>query len=405
MNALRLLTQPWLLLALLVPHAAFAAKPLAGFAGKYTVSITLNVNGQSIPSTATAIWTGKSGGRAASIQITSVSKGAQGTPFAASPTLKLTASQQAVFSDLSMGVTGGKAAAGKGTWSGSSSRITIKASHASGWKLTARAVAPKKGGKGKLSLAIRAANPSLPLPIAYAVAAKTLVSNAVTHSYVLARPKAVNGPLPLVIGFHGDGGDGAGLRKSLRLEDQLRGRAIVAYLDAIGGTFEYYTQAGRDKEAAVVTRLIADLDAAGLIRTDRVFLTGMSGGATMINAIGFRLGPNVIRGLGIMSGSLYAINNDLPAQIPGNPTLPPALIIWGKADTSGGTEYATSGIGTRDAYLAAYQATNPTPAAPSPTVIYSGTPADIWWCAVPGMGHAVAPQAAEALWAYFASRL
>ena len=56
-----------------------------------------------------------------------------------------------------------------------------------------------------------------------------------------------------------------------------------------------------------------------------------------------------------MSGSLYAIDNDLPAQVAGDPSLPPALIIWDQADNSGGTEYATSGISTRDAYLAAYQ--------------------------------------------------
>lgn len=240
-------------------------------------------------------------------------------------------------------------------------------------------------------------------PVTYAAATRTLVSGGVARSYLLATPSSQGSrALPLVIVFHGDGGDPAGMRASFQLEPQANGGAIVAYVKSDGGSFEYWTVAGRNKEAALTTSLISTLAAEGKARTDRVFLAGFSGGAVTANAVAARLGRTVIRGSGILSGSLYDINGDI-----GNgANLPPAILIWGKNDTGGGTTYTGSGIPTRDWYLGVFQCQAATlPASPSPCVIYPGTPADIRWAAIDGMGHAMWNRAGEAVWNYYVSRM
>jgi predicted esterase len=394
---------PFLSIAALFLPSAVQAGDLAPLGGKYAVKIRMEVNGSTFTGSGSATFRKVGGGGRMAFR--SSVKGGQGTEFAAKPVLKLRGEKRAELDDLTLGLM--KSVEGSGTFRSNGRRMSFEARGSSGLRLSGRAKAPGGGRRGKLVLVVRGNDPALEPPARYATSTRTLVSGGITRSYVLAQQASQPAPLPLIVAFHGDGGNGAEFRSSLRLEDQLRGNAIVAYLDAPGGVFEYYTASGRNREAAVVNQLIADLNAAGLIRPDRVFLTGMSGGATMVNSIGFRLGPGVVRGLGIMSGSLYAINDDLPPQIPGNPTLPPAILIWGQADQVAGTAYATSGINTRDQYLAAYQAAGSAlrSAVPSPTVVYAGAPADIWWCAVPGLGHALFEKAPEALWAYFSSRM
>jgi predicted esterase len=244
--------------------------------------------------------------------------------------------------------------------------------------------------------------------VTYNATAMSLMSGGATRTYLLARPSNQNASLPLIIALHGDGGTGASFRTQLKLENQLRGSAVVAYLDAASdNTFEYYTVDGRDREAAVITKLISDLKIAGVAREDRVFLTGFSGGATMVNCVAARLGRPAIRAVGIMSGSIYAIDDDITFNNAGGiDNLPPAIIIWGKSDTGSGTQYASAGLFTRDVYLASFHcSSNTVPVAPSPSVSYPGDPSNITWSAIPNMGHAIWSRATEALWLYFASQM
>jgi hypothetical protein len=70
--------------------------------------------------------------------------------------------------------------------------------------------------------------------------------------------------------------------------------------------------------------------------------------------------------------------------------LPPAIIVWGTADVSGGTEYDPNGLYTRDTYLADNECTNPpatTPGPHAPCVIYTGCTPMVQWCAIDGMPH------------------
>lgn len=238
----------------------------------------------------------------------------------------------------------------------------------------------------------------------YTATSHTLVSGGVTRSYLRAAPTPLPPDAPLVIVLHGDGGNGADIRAALPMEAQAQGKAVFVYPTSTGGAFEYWSLAGRQAEAAFVNALIARVDADVGIDTDRVYVAGMSGGATMANALACHLGHDVIRGLGIHSGTLYAADpSEFDYTANGGVTcdLPPAIILWGTADNVSGTQYA-NGIGTRDNYAATFfcDATS-TPWSPAPCVAYDGCDRRLHWCAIEGMGHSIWSGAAEAMWRFF----
>ncbi len=247
------------------------------------------------------------------------------------------------------------------------------------------------------------------LHAAYISENRSIVSSAVTRSFVLARPMTIpaGSALPLVFSLHGDGGNGTGMRNALPLEAQAVSGAIFVYPNAPGGTFEYYTYDGRSREAIFVTDLIAALGAEFEIDTARVFVIGFSGGATMANALGCRLGPGVIRGLGIHSGTLYPINDGMGQPdftYTGNGgvscPLPAAVFIWGQSDNTPGVSFA-DGVNVRNNYAATQGCAATTTATGfPPCVAYDGCTRALNWCPIAGMGHSIWSQAAPALWQF-----
>jgi endoglucanase len=246
----------------------------------------------------------------------------------------------------------------------------------------------------------------------YITESRTIVSGGISRSFVLARPAGipVGTALPLVFSLHGDGGNGAGMRAALPLEAQAGSGAVFVYPNAPGGTFEYYTYDGRSREAVFVTDVIAAMQSEFGIDTSRVFVVGFSGGATMTNALGCRLGPGVIRGLGIHSGTLYPVTNGVGTPdftYTGNGgvscPLPAAAFIWGEVDNTSGVSFA-EGVNVRDNYAATQACSAGTTAALiSPCVAYDGCARALDWCAIPGMGHSIWSQAAPALWQFIAA--
>jgi polyhydroxybutyrate depolymerase len=235
---------------------------------------------------------------------------------------------------------------------------------------------------------------------------RTIASGGAARLFLLARPDPMPArPLPLVFSLHWDGGDGAAMRAALPLEAQAAAGAVFVYPDAPGGTFEYWTSDGRAREAQFVKDVIASLSAELGIDTSRVFMAGMSGGATMANALGCRLGPGILRGLGIHSGTLYPVDDDFTYTNPGGVScaLPATLFVWGTADDSADTSYA-NGQAVRDNYLATQQcAATSTPWSVDPCQTYDSCSRAVAWCPIDGLGHAIWPGAAAALWRFFDS--
>lgn len=249
----------------------------------------------------------------------------------------------------------------------------------------------------------------------YVSESRNLDVDGTNRSYLLARPEPMPAqPLPLVISLHGDGGNSAGMRAALPLEmaaSNAGQAAVFVYPKSAAGAFEYWSEAARAHEGRFVQQLISTLQAELGIDSGHVYLSGFSGGATMANALGCRLGRDVIRGLGIHSGSLYPVGGDF-GYTPGGGVdcaLPPAILVWGMTDATPGVDYAT-GQAIRNNYLATHGcAATSTPSAPSPCVAYDACTHAVNWCAIPGLGHSVwgggsaaGQSAATAIWNFIA---
>src|SRR5262249_31126483 len=151
--------------------------------------------------------------------------------------------------------------------------------------------------------------------------------------------------------LHGDGGTGAGLRAALPLESyEPPGGAVFVYPDAPGGSFEYWTYDGRTREAQFVTDALAAVRAELSLPVGPVVAVGFSGCATMATALGCRLGPAVVRGLGLHSGTLYSTDGPSGPEFTYTPSggvsceLPDALFVWGETDMTSGVSF-TDGEG------------------------------------------------------------
>lgn len=238
----------------------------------------------------------------------------------------------------------------------------------------------------------------------YVSSLRTIPSGGADRGFVLVHPDPMPAGLPLVIAFHGDGGSGQGLRTSLPLERSATTGAVFVYPNAVGGTFEYWTSEGRAREAVFIEEVIALLADELGVDSSRVFLAGMSGGATMANALGCRLGSSVIAGLGIHSGTLYPVDvSDFGYTDTGGVTcaLPPVIFVWGENDRTSGVSFA-QGESVRDNYLATAgcdAASVPWSVAECQT--YEGCSASVVWCPIPGLGHSIWSGAAGAIWNFF----
>ena len=99
----------------------------------------------------------------------------------------------------------------------------------------------------------------------YATVSRNYTVDAIQRTTLHSYPDGGSAqPLPLLLVLHGDGGNAAGIRAALPLEAQANGAAAFSYLSAQGGTFEYWTDAGRGHEGRFVQAIIANYGVAGI---------------------------------------------------------------------------------------------------------------------------------------------
>jgi poly(3-hydroxybutyrate) depolymerase len=224
-----------------------------------------------------------------------------------------------------------------------------------------------------------------------------------TRSYTLVRPDPAPASLPLVFSLHGEGQTGAVMRAALPLEAQATTGAVFVYPEVPAGTFD--TLPGRTAEAQFVTELIATLASELRVDTRRVFIAGFDDGAIMANTLACRLGPNVVRGVGIAAGTLYPLSDEEftidPLTGVASCALPAAILTWGIADPIG-TLSIGAGRDTRNAYAATLGCgQTPGPWSVAPCTAYSGCSRPVVWCEIEGLGHEIWPGAAAAMWSFF----
>lgn len=256
---------------------------------------------------------------------------------------------------------------------------------------------------------------------------------------------------PIVFVFHGDGGTGTSIRSSLNLEPDAAGTAIFAYPDGLQKTWNA-SLATTNTDMMFVMAIRAQLRATYCVDTTRTFLTGMSRGGFFVNQLACMYGAaeftaiaphsstisqadgtKYVYGPPVAAGGPYAEggNYDFACPSDGVPTPtrpvlpPPAFVIHGECDATGGVTYAEGRFVAEHWGYAAHCATTPAVAVttmPNATCQAAGLTSDptltvdpcyappgctvghdVTFCAIPSMDHRVWAKAHRRIWAFFAA--
>jgi poly(3-hydroxybutyrate) depolymerase len=217
--------------------------------------------------------------------------------------------------------------------------------------------------------------------------------DGVSRTYVLVVPSGSPAtPRPLVFGFHGLTGTGAGIRGYLGLEAPADNAAIFVYPDALSnGTRTGWDDIG-GRDMAFFDALLAKIQAEACVDTNRIFVTGFSHGGYWSNTLGCKRSA-VVRAIAPMSGGG-----------PGGTCDEQPVAAWIAHGTSDGTVSLSQGQASRDHWLQMNRCGNTSrPASPSPCVSYDDCASEpVVWCAFSG-GHEVPSWAGPAVWGFFAA--
>lgn len=235
--------------------------------------------------------------------------------------------------------------------------------------------------------------------------ARTIAVDGKERAFVLVEPKEI-APVrsyPLVLVFHGDGGDARGFHDAWPFERVSGGDAFLAYPDGIGRTWDLETLKDNRDERFVVTLIDHLADAHPIDRT-RVFAAGYSSGGFFANVLACHR-PGLLRAIASNAGG--APYNQLETWSNGYPKCPgqqpvAALALHGERDWS-----VTPDSGRFSAEYWAYVngcTTDEMETTGYPECrLYRGCPPGkaVGYCSIPTLGHWVWEEAAQASWTFF----
>lgn len=237
---------------------------------------------------------------------------------------------------------------------------------------------------------------------------QTIQVGSETRTYELFVPESYDGhkTFPLVFVFHGDGGTGANIRNSFKLEAASGQGAIFVYPDGVGKTWRFDDAAGLAKDVPFIDNLATELGKTHCTDKKRTFAVGFSRGAYFANMLGC-FSTSGLR-------AVVAHGGGGPFGVTGSGTTFPG----GQLKCPQPPVAAMQVIGQNDGLLSeakkardhwqrvnACKATTK-PYDPSPCVAYDGCAEERpeIYCEVPGLGHAIWDKGAQATWDFIKSK-
>lgn len=220
------------------------------------------------------------------------------------------------------------------------------------------------------------------------------------RTYLLAVPKNYDASksYPLVLVFHGNGGNGSGMHQYYPLETASGDGAILAYLDAVGDGWDLFETPDQNADYDFVKAVASALRAKYNIPANRVFGDGWSNGGFFVNQVACRIG--FFRAITSQSGGApFDDPNGTTRCSPVGPI--PILVLHGLNDNTVGPD---SGSDTAQFWAKENGCgTSTSPTTPTPCVSYQGCKANepVTYCGIDGLGHAIWSEGAKTSWAFF----
>ncbi len=237
------------------------------------------------------------------------------------------------------------------------------------------------------------------------------------RTYTLAVPKTYDAAkkYPLVLVFHGDGGDGPGMRAYHKLDAVSGDDAIVGYPSGRNATWETYGPSSNNPDHRFVETLIGAMKAKYSI--SKVFAVGWSKGGFFITHNQCRQ-PDIFDGAVIHAGGVPYDESTLNGTWPGGggyqkcdgqtsrtQASMPVMVTHGTAD---GAVPNDGGDWLRQWYAFLNQcADSRTASTPAPCESHDNctTGKAVVWCSIEGAGHGIWDQGAAAGWSFLKTLL
>jgi polyhydroxybutyrate depolymerase len=226
---------------------------------------------------------------------------------------------------------------------------------------------------------------------------KQITVNGATRSYELWLPAGYdrNRAYPLVLAFHGAGGNGRTAQAYFGVQQAAGSNAIVVYPDGLsrnGSTSWGLYGADATTDFAFFDALVASLRASLCIDGARIFATGHSYGGYFSNTLGCARG-NALRAIAPVAGGGPYVSCD-GGQV----------AVWLEASTDDPVVAYSNGVTSRDRWLSANHCGSTThTVGPSTCVEYDGCDAGhpVRWCSETSLGHGWPSYAGQAIWSFF----
>jgi polyhydroxybutyrate depolymerase len=234
-----------------------------------------------------------------------------------------------------------------------------------------------------------------------------------TRFFLLAAPANVPAgtKLPLVLVLHGDGEDGPAMRAAMPLDMVSGTAAYVVYPTGADKTWNLYAPMAQNSDMQFITSIVTSLGSRFSVDPQKVFATGFSSGAFMVNQLACRQ-PSLFRAIASQSGGSPEEPNDPTAshwqngytrcasqELGGGPA---ALVVHGTADAT--VDYE-SGAFTAVYWAFINECSTSESSDKQDCVRYDGCPTThpVVFCSVPDMGHDLWAEAPTTIWSFFSA--
>lgn len=208
---------------------------------------------------------------------------------------------------------------------------------------------------------------------------------------------------PLVFVFHGGGGQPEDARAALDFPSipGAAERAVFVYPAGNDGNWDLDSAPEHNDDIAFFDAMVASLTASYCIDRSRIFATGASMGGYFSNQLGCRRG-DVLRAIaphagGGPFGADHEYDDSGSLRCNGKPVA--AMVFHGADDDDVSVSEGLASVNewrSRNACSSRKQSV-----APQPCVAYDGCQNPVVWCRIPGLGHDVWSQGAQATWDFF----
>ena len=235
--------------------------------------------------------------------------------------------------------------------------------------------------------------------------ARTLRVGGRDRRYTLVEPTSLlpERRYPLILVFHGDGGDGASFHEQWPFEKATGDEAILAYPDGVRRTWDLETTKDNPDEL-FVEAIVNEVASTRPIDRARLFATGYSSGGFLANILACHR-PGYFRAIASNAGGapfkqLETWSNGFP-KCPGQKPVA-MLALHGGADWSVTLD---SGRFSAEywAYVNGCALDQMETTGYAECQVYRGCPTGlaVGWCSIPPLGHWVWDESAQATWTFF----